>query len=208
MDKENRQKISFQISKVLLWKFNEEIRKLPLARDQFLNCLIKSEVEILAEELKGKKLSDESKKYIAANLKHLHTGTQPVSVLVCTEVADRLNEVVKETNIVRDAFINRIIYFFLMTDKLRAKLRLGNTIAYEAEALNWEEYPLSPIRWIEEILASPLIHLRYELKKNFGSMYLFPMPERFVGLTCFAENSEVPGTDEYKLIMEELANSI
>ena len=51
MKTKDKQKVSFRISEILLARFNKEILELPLARDQFLNNLIKVESEHLAKEL-------------------------------------------------------------------------------------------------------------------------------------------------------------
>lgn len=210
----DKQKVSFQISKAILWKFNEEVRQLPLARDQLLNCLIRAEIPHIAEELAGKKLSDKARKFITQRLKDMDKGTQAVSVLVDSEVVARLNDLVAETNINRDSFINRLMYFFLMTDGLRSRLGIrshvvdDNDVDGRTDAITFDEPPVSPLAWLKDVFSAPLVHLRNVLMEEYGSVYLIPLPERFVGLTCYAEYQDLPGTDEYKRLEEEFMNSI
>lgn len=206
----DKQKISFRISEVLLGRFNKEIQTLPLARDQFLSNLIKTECEYLSSDLHGKKLSDEAKAFISRQLKDMEKGTRAVSIVIDKDVAERLNEIVQETNIVRDAFINSLIYFLLLTDRLQKKIGIDQSEAYVDSDIQWDAIPISPIKWIEKVLADPFCFLREELPK-IGceqGLYLIPMEEKFVGFTCYAEYSELPGTDAYKRLEEEFLNSI
>lgn len=207
MKTKDKQKVSFRISEILLARFNKEILELPLARDQFLNNLIKVECEYLAKELKGKRLTNEAKVFIADRLKGMEKGTRPVSVMLDVEVAARLNEIVDKTNIVRDAFINRVIYFFLMTDKLQKYLGLGRYVSSDINDID-ERIPLSPIKLIEEALTAPFHYLRHELAEHDEKLYLLTLEEKLVGFTCYAEYSDLPGTEKYKQQMEKFINSI
>lgn len=207
MKTKDKQKVSFRISEILLAKFNKEILELPLARDQFLNNLIKIECEYLAKELEGKRLADEAKVFIADQLKSMEKGTRPVSVMLDVEVAERLNIIVKNANIVRDAFVNRVIYFFLMTDKLQRYLGLDRYVSCDSNNFD-ERIPISPIKLIEEALAAPFHYLRNELAEYDRNLYLLTLEEKLVGFTCYAQYSDLPGTEVYKRQMEEFMNSI
>jgi len=206
MKTKDKQKISFRVSEILLAIFNNEILALPLARDQFLNNLIKVECEYLAKDMEGKRLSNEAKVFIANKLRSMEKGTRPVSVMLDVDVAARLNEIVGKTNIVRDAFVNRVIYFFLMTDKLQKYLGLGRYVS-GINNINGN-IPLSPIKLIEDALTAPFHYLRNELAEHDEKLYLLILEDKLVGFTCYAEYSDLPGTEEYKHQMEKFMNSI
>lgn len=223
-----KQKISFKASEVLLKLFNEKLLNLPISKDLFLNNLIRTECEHLASDLQGKRLTDEGKGIIAGHLKHIKNGTRQVSVVVDAEVAARLNEVVAEHNIVRDSFLNRILYFLLLTEPLRKLLQLPAEIDLISHhrglektsgGFLYEMVPMSPIEWLAQVLADPFRYLREvrvnaiaeqgggrEEQEEAEKLYLIPMPEKLLGFTCYAEDSSLPGTNLYKEIWEEELN--
>lgn len=226
MKNSTKQKISFKASVILLKLFNEKLLNLPISKDLFLNNLIRTECERLACDLRGKRLSDEGKKIIAEHLKMMRYGTKQVSVVVDTEVAARLNEIVAKHNIVRDSFLNRILYFLLLTEPLRKLLQLPAEIDPISHhkisekvcgGLLWETIPVSPIEWLTQVLADPFRYLREvrvnavaeqgggrEEQEEAAKLYLIPMPEKLFGFTCYAEDSALPGTNLYKEMEEEL----
>lgn len=228
MKDSTKQKISFKSSEVLLKLFNEKLLSIPISKDLFLNNLIRTECEYLASDLQGKRLSDEGKGIIAEHLKMMRNGTKQVSVVVDTEVATRLNEIVAKHNIVRDSFLNRILYFLLLTEPLRMLLQLPaeidpishHKISEEVcGGLLFETIPISPIEWLAQVLADPFRYLREvrvnaiaaqgggrEEQEEAEKLYLIPMPEKLLGFTCYAEDSSLPGTNLYKEIWEEELN--
>lgn len=221
METENKankpQKISFRVSEVLLKLFSEELLTLPISRDLFLNNLIKTECEYLAADLHGKRLSNDAKDIISYHLKHIDKGTRQISVVIDTEVAARLNEIVATTNIVRDSFLNLVLYFLLLTETLRKRLELPEEIYLNSDRAISEgrneilrdSIPMSPFKWLAQVLADPFRYLREELSRTTeegAKLYLMLMPEKLLGFTCYAEDSFLPGTDIYKRINEELLN--
>lgn len=219
-DKLNKpQKMSFRASEIILKLFNEEFSKLPISRDLFLNNLIKTECEYLAADLHGKRLSDEARGIISDHLKHMDKRTRQVSVVIDTEVASRLNEIVATTNIVRDSFLNRIFYFLLLTEPLRKRLNLPveidlistHAISEGRNKILLETIPMSPFKWMAQVLADPFHYLREELSRTTEEgekLYLIPMPEKLLGFTCYAEDSFLPGTDLYKRIDKEMIKAM
>lgn len=215
------QKVSFKISEVLLKRFTEDISNLPISRDLFLNNLIKIECEHLAADLHGKRLSEDARAVIAHQLRYIKMGTKQVSVVIDTEVATRLNEIVENHNIVRDSFINRIFYFLLLTEPLRKRLKLPDEIdLISAHAISegrneilLETIPMSPFKWLAQVLADPFRYLREELSRindeeNEKKLYLLPMPKNLLGFTCYEEDLFLPGTDTYKRIDKEMIKAM
>lgn len=218
-DKKKPQKISFKISSALLNLFNAELQHLPISRDLFLSNLIKTECEHLAADLSGKRLSDNAKTIISYHLKNIHGGSKQLSMVINPDVATRLNEIVKETNIVRDSFLNLIIYYLLLTDTFRKRLNLPedvdaiNTHTRIEGRLNGiliDTIPMSPFKWLSQVLADPFRYLREELSHVNGDkteLYLVPLPEKLLGFTCYSEDEFIPGTDLHEQINNELSKA-
>jgi hypothetical protein len=141
--------------------------------------------------------------------------TRQVSVVVDTEVATRLNEIVAKHNIVRDSFLNRILYFLLLTSRLREDLNLPEELELiNLHAVNekkcggviFETIPMSPFMWLAQVLADPFRYLREELSRSMKEgekLYLIQI--RQIGFTCYAEDMYLPGTNLSRQIDEELA---
>lgn len=214
--KKAQQKISFKIYKPLLEIINTQFRSLPLSRDSFLNGLIYSECRYLEKELKGKPaLSTRANRYISAKLNgldKLKEGVKQVNIVVDKETADYLNKVVSEKNIVRDAFLNRLFLF------LAAPPNLFNWSCFSGVEKTTEYWPqdelkvlhVSPLQYVSEALRDPFEMLRQSFERvervdDVVGLYLLQLPEKYTGFTCFMEDKEVPGTEEYEKDQAELA---
>jgi len=197
----NQTKITVKIYEPLLKAFNEKIEDNFIKRDAFLNHMLKSEVSHLAEEMKGLKLSGCARRYISGELKRL--GTKTINVVVDKETSEKLQSVVKQTNMVRDAFVNRLILLLLSPDGFLEMLDLPNEIEdkYFSSA---EKMPTSPMKGIESIVFDPLFYLRLETEQQGKGLYLLELSPKLMGLSCYINNSGVPGTDEYKKENEAL----
>ena len=199
-------KITMKISKPLLQKFNQQIDSVFIKRDALLNHILKTEVDHLAEELQGLVLSSKARRYISGELKRLDTKT--INVTVDKAVATKLNSVVKQCNLVRDAFANRLFMYMLSSDRLLEWLELPldvSTIHSKSEYMDGE-IPTSPLRAVEFIFSDPFFYLRLAAKERLDSgIYLLDLPDSFVGLTCYMEDKYIPGTIEYEKHQEELA---
>lgn len=110
----NQTKMTVKIYEPLFKSFDDQMNRLCIKRDAFLNHMIKRETPNLAKELDGRRLSSSARRYISGSLKRM--GTRTVNVVVDKETADALNAVVDASNIVRDAFINRLIMFLRSAD--------------------------------------------------------------------------------------------
>ena len=190
-------KMTVKVYSPLMADFNRQTAALNLMRDAFLNRMIQCETPYLAEELRGKRLSPPARKYIAGSLKRL--GTTPVNLVVDQETADAINKVVKETNIVRDAFINRLILFLRSSKYLMTYLELPEFIAYSDFKTFVEPMPTSPIKAIEDIHRDPFYYLRTAIQERHETgLYLVRLPPKLVGFECFLEDEYVPGTPSYE----------
>jgi hypothetical protein len=201
----NQTKITAKIFKPLNIGFNEQMNLLHTKRDAFLNSVIKTEIEYLATDLGGRRLSSCAKRYIAGELKQIgKVGTVQVNIVVDQTTADALNKVVKDSNLVRDAFINRLLLLLLSPSNLLKFLDLPEVIN-SSSYNNWvEAMPTSPLGAIQSVMENPLYYLREGAEERLGTgLYLIELPPKFVGFSCFLEDSQVPGTNEYEKADQE-----
>lgn len=199
-------KITMKICKPLLHKFNQQIDSVFIKRDALINHILKVEVKHLGEELQGLVLSSKARRYISGELKRLDTTT--INVVVDKTVATKLNSVVKQSNLVRDAFANRLFMFLLSSDRLLEWLEIPLDVSgvdSKSEYINGE-IPTSPLKAVEYIFSDPFFYLRLAAKERLDSgLYLLELPDNFVGLTCYMEDKHIPGTVEYEKYQEHLA---
>jgi hypothetical protein len=193
----NQTKITVKICNRLLRAFNQDIDRLFLKRDAFLNQMIATETEYLAQDLAGKRLSSRAKRHIAGELKRL--GTTPVNVVVDKEVANALNAVVNETNIVRDAFINRMLWLLRGGEAMLDGLNLPKFInASEFESFTPEAMPTAPLKAMRAFQLDPLHYLRVGCEDRHDTgLYLLDLPPKLTGFACWLDDFLVPGTASY-----------
>lgn len=201
-------KITVKVHEKLMQTFNRQVDELFLMRDAFLNHMIRRETPSLAHDLQGKKLSPAARKYIAGSLKRV--GTTTVNIKVERETADALNKVVEETNMVRDAFVNRLILFLRSSKFVTDFFELPEFITYSAFESIVDPMPTSPMKAIEAVHADPLFYMRTAIEERHKTgLYLVPFPPQLAGFECYIEDDRVPGTPAYeeqqRLLDEALA---
>jgi len=205
---------------------NLQFASLPLSRDAFLSDLIHAECHHLENELKGKPaLSSKANRHISAQLnrkinKGLENqgweGVKQINLLLDKETADRLNGIVADKNLVRDAFINRLFLFLAAPPNMFKWFdepvkddfdfsRLDRDQLYELE-----NFSVSPIEYVSQALRTPFYWLRksFELAgvaNNEEGLYLVRLPEKYTGFTVYMEDIEVPGTKENENHKVEMA---
>jgi hypothetical protein len=190
-------KMTVKIYRPLMEDFNRQVDSLHLMRDAFVNSMIRQETRRLAEEMHGKKMSAAARAYVAGSLKHM--GTKPVNLVVDKDTADALNKVVAETNMVRDAFINRLIMFLRSSDSLLKYLELPSFITGSEFQSSVEPMPTSPLKAIEAVHADPLYYLRVAIEERHETgLYLMNMPPKLVGFSCYLDDASVPGTPSFE----------
>jgi len=193
-----------------------------LRRDAFLDRMIWQEIPHLRKDLSGKRLSTEANRHISKSLKKLGGNSAPplktVSIAVRHETAVALRAVVEEHNLVRDAFLNRLVALLRSSDKLLEALDLPTRVIWNRRD-GTEDASTSPLRTIEETLSDPLYYLRSACHARHGcGLYMLDFPAVFAGLTCFVDDDEVPGTRAYskrsdedtalRSLLEEIENNL
>ena len=200
-------KITVKIHTPLLASFNRDIDRLFIKRDAFLNQVLAVETQYLAEELAGKRLSPKAKRFIAGELKRL--GTTTVNIVVDQEVADELNAAVEQTNIVRDAFINRLLWLLRGGESLLEYLDLPKFInGSEFERFVPDAMPTAPLQAMHAVQSDPLHYLRTGSEERHDcGLYALDLPRQLWGFACWLDDFVVPGTATYlnpNKLLEEL----
>jgi len=121
-------KISVKIWRPILDKLDEKLESACLRRDAYLSKILKTEVEMLDQEVSIPN-SQESYDFVSRELDKL--DRKLVSLALPLEISARLNEVCATKRIVRDAFFNRLLLL------LAAKQSLIDELIFPAVADEW-----------------------------------------------------------------------
>lgn len=196
-------KMTVKVYRPLLQSFSRQVRGLHMMESAFLNSMIRQETPHLAEELAGKRMSSAARTYVARTLKRM--GTRQINIVVDRETADALNKTVEDSNMVRDAFINRLIMFLRSSDFLLKYLELPEFVTGSAFKSIVEPMQTSPLRALEAIHADPLYYLRVAVEERHETgLYLLDMPPQLVGFSCHLDDARVPGTERYEEAQREV----
>jgi len=205
-------KITVKIYEPLLKSFDRQLDEVFIKRDAFLNAIIKAELKNLASDMEGKVLSSKARRYISGELKRM--GTAQINIVVDKSVVEELNAIVAKSNMVRDAFFNRLILFLRSSDQLLSYLDLPKSIVNLENDLFGsvtliEPFPSSPMRAISAVMSDPFYYLNFaceELLKT--SIYLIHLPKKFVGFSCYLDDSWVPGTKENANLLSDFDDQL
>ena len=108
--------ISFKVPPGLWGSFKQQTDQLFMARAPFLNHMIAKEVPELIADIGSLKLTLRAKRHISGEVKRQRA--ESVNIEVDKETAASLNDAVKDHNLVRDAFLCRLIIFLRSSDAL------------------------------------------------------------------------------------------
>lgn len=191
-------KLTAKIFAPMYAAFDKQLSEALLRRDAFLDRMICVETPHLREDLEGLKLSPAGYKHISSSLKKLGGKKAPplrqVSISVRYETAEALRAVVEETNIVRDAFLNRLIALLRSSDNFLKALDLPTRMK-PIPGFGIEDMATSPLKVIEETQWDPFYYLRTACLARHGcGLYALPFPMEYVALSCYLPDDEVPET--------------
>ena len=110
---ENKTKVLVNVYEPVIAIMKHKLDAACLKRDAYLDKALQVEAGFLRKEVITPN-SDKAKSYIADNLKQLKL--KPLNLLLSTETVELINEVCKEKNIPRDAFINRVFLLLIASD--------------------------------------------------------------------------------------------
>lgn len=115
----NKTKILVKVHEPLIAIMQHKMEAACLKRDAYLDKALRVEAEFLRKEIATPN-SDKAKNYIAAQLSDLKL--KPLNLLLSTETVDLINEVCKEKNVPRDAFMNRFFLLLIANDTILTAL--------------------------------------------------------------------------------------
>lgn len=178
--------------------FDKQVNAALLRRDAFLDRMISVETAHLREDLQGLRLSAEGHSYISDSLKRLGGKKAPplrqISIAVRHETADALRAIVEEHNIVRDAFLNRLIALLRSSDKLLKALDLPVRVRANRRD-GTDDMPTSPLEAIQETQWDPFYYLRSASHERHDcGLYLLPFPGELIAMSCYLPDDEIPDT--------------
>lgn len=196
-------KISIRLNVKLLQTLNKQVDACFMKRDKFVAHLISTQIADIRTAFIGKRLSNKAYKYISGEIKR--SGWRLVNLEIDKDIADRLNAVVKEFNLVRDALLNRMIFFTVAG--AAAYTRIGIPSQLE-NVLNNSDYllslPISPLKAYRELMADPLFYVKEAFNMAHSeSLYLFDFAELNIRgiqsncFQCFVDDADVPETPEH-----------
>lgn len=205
-------KITVYLYKSLYEKIDAQLSAALLRRDAFLDRVIATEIPHLRKDLVGRRLSKAAHQHISRQLGKTRATENrednprwPVSIAVSRATAAALKDVVKEHNLVRDAFIHRLIVLLRSTDKTLELFDLPARIENRRRD-GTEDMPTGPLRAIEEAQTDPFYYLRAACNEKHGcGLYDLPLPSAYDFMACYLANEDVPGTPEYAERQRRLA---
>lgn len=175
-------KVTIKVFTPLREEFEARLQELHTKRDWFLDHLIGCELPYLEADLRGKKLSTSMRRYISRSLKRM--GTSQINVSLRGSTARKLNEIVRQTNIVRDSFINRLMYFSLAREPL---LRyIGVPLLDGNKSI--ENIPIGYLDAMRFVQTDPLARLRRAEGLEDIGLYGIALPDALAAFACYLEN--------------------
>lgn len=203
-------KITIKLIDQINTRLNEQLDASFMKRDKFIAHLISTQLADLGKALDGRKLSTKARKYIFDNLKR--AGTKTVNIVVEQELADRLNTLVEKHNLMRDAVLNRIIFFAIASHSFYRRAAVPTTIeGVTNESAYLLTLSTSPLDAVQELLSDPLFYVKEAFEIAHGDnifTYDFSHME-FDGInplcfSCFIEESSVPTTKAFKELQSHI----
>ncbi|MDM0071632.1 hypothetical protein [Variovorax sp. J31P207] len=208
MDKAT-QKISFRVPQPLWQNFKSQTDSLFLNAGPLLDYVIARELPQLRVDLGTSVLSAQARRYISGQLKKLTgrdtAGPAPnVNIRVRPSTVSALDEAVEAHNLVRDAFLCRVVIFLRSTDSLLKHLGVPTRVApylgsATGRSLGLEDMPTSPLMAIEAVRDDPFYYLRAHVQDNWDcGLYRVQLPSTFAWAACYLEDQDVRGTKANK----------
>jgi hypothetical protein len=182
--KPGKKRIMVQLWGTLAKAIERDFKAMHLKRDGYLNELLTREIEELAEEVTFKN-SDEVRQRIRER-------PLPDRVKLNLELDDtlvlRIDEVLKEKNIPRDSFVNRVLFFLVAKQTHLEALNIEYESDYAATA--------KPLEDARGFLYNPFFHIRNQNNGCFYTLACFDdRPWGQSGLNLFALNTAISERD-------------
>jgi len=212
-------KIMVRASTLVLDALEKRVESVCLRRDAFLERVIRKEVEHLSEEVRIPN-SDAARRCIEDNLRLL--DSRPINLTLTELTVGRMEEVCKEKNTPRDAFINRILLCLVAPPSVLHVI-FGVHELKEEVLEEWETPGFgslwSPLRSMEEFVEDPFWFVRACMeveRKQSGdedvTFYQAYIPDNLfgekvrgtLGLNVYLPDSLVPAHPGERALLDDL----
>jgi hypothetical protein len=161
--KPGKKRVMVQIWGTLAKAIDKNFKEMHIKRDGYLNDLFTREIEALATEVTFRNSDDVRKRFRERPL----PDRVKLNLDLDETLIQRMDEVLKEKNIPRDSFVNRVLFFLLAKDSHLNYLGID----YEKDA----PATAKPLNDAKGFLLNPFFHIR---SKNDDAFYT---------LACFTE---------------------
>jgi hypothetical protein len=159
--------------------------------------MIATELPRLRAELEGLELSLRAKRHIAGAMKR--TGPVSVNIEVKPETAEALREAMKVHNLVRDAFMSRLVIFLRSNDALLDHLNVPRHINGRGSGRSLPEMPASPLGAMGELRDDPLFYVRSHIEGiHRMGIYRVQLPRQVDWAACYLADEDIPGTAAHR----------
>jgi hypothetical protein len=198
--------ISFNVPPKLWEAFKVQTDGLFLSRAPFLDYMVANELRHLRTELNELKLSLRAKRHIAGAMKK--QGPTSVNIEVRPETAEALREATQAHNLVRDAFIARLLIFLRSTDAFLKYLEVPRIATSRGTDAYLEEMPASPLKAMEAVRDDPLFYVRFHVEAvHEVGIFRVPLPRQLDWAACYLADEDIPGTAAYRR-QQKLGNEL
>lgn len=136
LESTNKTKISAQIWPMALRAINRDLRLLHIKRDSYLNALLTREIENLEQEVDFR-TPDPAPAKIKRRLQELKP--EPMTVVIDRSLQTRIDQVLKDRNISRNAFLNRVLVFLCAKPPLLDRLGISYNKTAETQVKPLDE---------------------------------------------------------------------
>lgn len=198
--------ISFNVPPKLWAAFKAQTDGLFLSRAPFLDYMVANELPHLSTELGGLNLSLRAKRYIAGAMKK--QGPISVNIEVQPATAEALREAAQAHNLVRDAFMARLLIFLRSTDAFLKYLEVPRIATSRGTNASLEEMPASPLKAMEAVRDDPLFYVRFHVEAvHEVGIYRVSLPRQLDWAACYIADEDIPGTSAYRR-QQKLGNEL
>lgn len=179
---EKNTKVMVNVYEPIIGIMKHKVDAACLKRDAYLDLVLRCESKLLRTEV-TKPNSDKAKSYITKSLKQLKLKQLNLSLSV--ETVELMNEVCKEKNIPRDAFINRVFLLLIASSTMISSLFNGEELRDSDGSFTWNDYWLDP-----EADVHDSIHLLLRRPNILSTLEEFVKDSPFLMLRGFLQYME------------------
>jgi hypothetical protein len=159
--KPGKSRIMVQLWGTLAASINKHFKEMHIKRDGYLNELFSREIEALAQEVTFRN-SDEVRQHFR---ERPLPNRAKLNLELDSTLVRRMDEVLKEKNIPRDAFVNRVLFFLVA--KAAHLDYMG--IEYDKDS----PATAKPLSDAKGFLFNPFFHIRSKNDENFYTLVCF-----------------------------------